>query len=40
MTNNEKIIVPDTKLNDYTYIICAVIVSIGVGYLIYENKKN
>ena len=40
MTNNGKIIVPDTRLNDYTYIICAVIILGGIGYLIYEKRKH
>ena len=40
MTNNGKIVVPDTRLNDYTYIICTVIVLAGIGYLIYEKRKH
>lgn len=40
MTNNGKIIVPDTRLNDYTYIICVVVVLAGIGYLIYEKRKH
>lgn len=40
MRNNEKIIVPDTNLNDYTYLVSLLIVLAGVGYLIYDRKKH
>lgn len=40
LKNSEKVVIPDTKLEDYTYIVCSVAAVLGLGLLIYVNKKS
>ena len=41
MKNQEKkILIPDTKANDFTYLISLGIILLGIGYLIYDKKKH